>query len=77
MSSDTLTSTQNNANEGSPFVPKDINIETDLVNWLEDTFSMFTNNDIAKILLYTRATMRRMIPRPLNLQLQDIQDLQQ
>ncbi|KAN0117317.1 acetylcholinesterase precursor [Hyaloscypha variabilis] len=42
----------NNANEGSVFVPSGINTEQDLVNWLEDTFPMFTNNDIAKILLY-------------------------
>jgi hypothetical protein len=68
MSSDTLTSTQNNANEGSPFVPRDINTKTNLVSWLEDTFSMFASDGIAKILLY-RAIMPRMILRPLNLQL--------
>lgn len=42
----------NNADEGPGFTPQNITTEADLVSWLELTFPLFTNNDIAKILLY-------------------------
>ncbi|KAK5955209.1 hypothetical protein OHC33_003889 [Knufia fluminis] len=42
----------NNANEGPGFVPQQIENEDDLVAWLRLTFPLFSNNDIAKILLY-------------------------
>lgn len=44
--------TSNAANEGPSFVPQLIHSEQDLVNWLQLTFPLFSNNDIAKILLY-------------------------
>jgi len=43
---------QNNADEGSPFVPQNITTESDLVDWLQLTFPLFKNSDIAKVLLY-------------------------
>jgi hypothetical protein len=42
----------NNADEGPSFTPQNITTEADLISWLELTFPLFTNNDIAKILLY-------------------------
>lgn len=42
----------NNANEGPLFVPQTLSSEDDLVAWLRATFPLFSNNDIAKILLY-------------------------
>lgn len=42
----------NNADEGTIFTPQNISTEADLVSWLKLTFPLFTNNDIAKILLY-------------------------
>lgn len=42
----------NNANEGPLFVPQTITTEEDLVSWLRLTFPLFSNNDIAKVLLY-------------------------
>ncbi|KAH0363182.1 carboxylesterase type B, partial [Aureobasidium melanogenum] len=42
----------NNANEGPLFVPQNITTEADLVSWLELTFPLFSNDDIAKVLLY-------------------------
>lgn len=42
----------NSANEGPAFVPQTIETEDDLVAWLRLTFPLFSNNDIAKILLY-------------------------
>ncbi|KAI9711686.1 MAG: hypothetical protein M1828_001797 [Chrysothrix sp. TS-e1954] len=41
-----------NAEEGPAFVPRDITTETALVNMLTRMFPLFSNNDIAKILLY-------------------------
>lgn len=46
----------NNANEGVLFVPMTITTEDDLVAWLELTFPLFTNDDIAKILQYYPST---------------------
>lgn len=42
----------NNADEGPPFTPQNIKTEQALVNWLQITFPLFSNNDIAKILYY-------------------------
>ncbi|KAI1619145.1 carboxylesterase type B [Exophiala viscosa] len=42
----------NNAEEGTIFTPQNITTESDLVAWLQITFPLFTNDDIAKILLY-------------------------
>lgn len=42
----------NNANEGPSFTPQNITTEGDLVAWLQVTFPLFTNDDIAKVLLY-------------------------
>ena len=42
----------NNAEEGAPFVPQNITTEDGLVSWLQLTFPLFTNSDIAKVLLY-------------------------
>lgn len=47
---------QNNANEGPLFTPQDITTESDLLAWLRLTFPLFTNDDIAKILLYYPST---------------------
>lgn len=46
----------NNADEGSLFVQTDITTEDDLVAWLELTFPLFSNDDIAKVLLYYPST---------------------
>ncbi len=42
----------NNAIEGAPFTPQNITTENDLLSWLQLTFPLFTNDDIAKVLLY-------------------------
>ncbi|KAK5017971.1 Alpha/Beta hydrolase protein [Cryomyces antarcticus] len=42
----------NNVNEGSPFTPQNITTEAELLAWLTLTFPLFTNDDIAKVLLY-------------------------
>lgn len=47
---------QNNANEGAPFTPQNIETEDDLLAWLQLTFPNFSNNDIAKLLLYYPST---------------------
>lgn len=52
----------NNANEGPGFTPQNITTEADLVEWLGVTFPLFTNDDIAKVLLYypsSNASMSR------------------
>lgn len=56
---------QNNANEGPLFTPQNITTELGLLAWLRLTFPRFTNDDIAKILLYypsTNTTQAPMIP---------------
>ncbi|KAI9709395.1 MAG: hypothetical protein M1828_002516 [Chrysothrix sp. TS-e1954] len=40
----------NNANEGAPFTPQNIETEDDLVAWLKRTFAVFSSEDISKIL---------------------------
>ncbi len=46
----------NNADEGAPFTPQNITTEADLITWLQLTFPLFTNSDIAKVLLYYPST---------------------
>lgn len=46
----------NNADEGSLFVQDNITTEADLVNWLQLTFPLFSNDDLAKVLLYYPST---------------------
>ena len=47
---------QNNANEGPMFVPQNIVTEDDFVNYLRSTFPLFTDDDIAKVLLHYPST---------------------
>ncbi|KAI4235595.1 MAG: hypothetical protein LQ352_008076, partial [Teloschistes flavicans] len=42
----------NNANEGPLFVPNDIVTEEDFINFLRNTFPLFTDDDISRVLLY-------------------------
>lgn len=42
----------NNAHEGPGFTRQNITTEDALVAWLQLTFSLFSNDDIAKVLLY-------------------------
>jgi hypothetical protein len=37
-----------------PFVPQNITTEDDLISWLQLTFPMAKNSDLAKILLVSR-----------------------
>jgi len=46
----------NNADEGPSFTPQNITTEDSLLAWLQLTFPLFTNDDIAKILLYYPST---------------------
>lgn len=46
----------NNANEGPDFTPHNITTEADLVVFLEQTFPLFTEDDIAQILRYYPST---------------------
>ena len=57
---------QNDVNEGAPFTQQNITTEDDLVDWLHLQFPLFTNDDIAKVLLYypsTNATDNPMAPK--------------
>ena len=49
-------SKQNNANEGPSFTPQNIITEDDFVNFLRNTFPLFTEDDISRILLYYPST---------------------
>jgi carboxylesterase type B len=42
----------NNANEGPGFTPQTIESESDLLTWLRSTLPEFTDDDLAKILIY-------------------------
>ncbi|KAL8698047.1 MAG: hypothetical protein Q9224_002031 [Gallowayella concinna] len=44
-------SVQNNANEGPLFAPQNIESEDDLVNFLRNSFPLFTEDDISRVLL--------------------------
>lgn len=46
----------NNADEGPLFTPQNITTEALLVSWLQLTFPLMTNNDIAKVLFYYPST---------------------
>ncbi|KAL6720083.1 hypothetical protein ACLMJK_002004 [Lecanora helva] len=46
----------NNANEGPAFTPQDIVTEDDFVNFLRNTFPLFTEDDISRVLLYYPST---------------------
>lgn len=46
----------NNANEGPSFTPQNITSEDGLLAWLRLTFPLFSDDDIAKILLYYPST---------------------
>ena len=54
----------NNANEGPLFVPQTIDTEADLVAWLELTFPLFSNDDIARILRYCKSLTLPLPPQP-------------
>ncbi|KAL8733069.1 MAG: hypothetical protein Q9181_003724, partial [Wetmoreana brouardii] len=43
---------QNNANEGPLFTPQNIATEEDFVSFLRNTFPLFTEDDISRVLLY-------------------------
>ena len=47
---------QNNANEGPLFTPQNIITEDDFVNFLRNTFPLFTEDDISRTLLYYPST---------------------
>lgn len=47
---------QNNANEGPTFTPQNIVTEDDFVNFLRNTFPLFTIDDISRVLLYYPST---------------------
>ena len=49
-------SLQNNANEGPVFTPQNIITEDDFVDFLRNTFPLFTEDDISRILLYYPST---------------------
>ncbi|KAL8947880.1 MAG: hypothetical protein Q9222_005882 [Ikaeria aurantiellina] len=46
----------NNANEGPLFTPQDIVSEDDFVNFLRNSFPLFTEDDISRVLLYYPST---------------------
>lgn len=43
---------QNNANEGPLFTPQNIITEDDFITFLRNTFPLFTEDDISRVLLY-------------------------
>ena len=43
---------QNNANEGPAFTPQTIVTEDDFVAFVQNTFPLFTEDDISRVLLY-------------------------
>lgn len=47
---------QNNANEGPLFTPQNILTEDDFINFLRNTFPLFTEDDISRVLLYYPST---------------------
>ena len=56
MNSSWLTSLQNNANEGPAFTPQNIVTQDDFVNFVRNTFPLFTEDDISRVLLYYPST---------------------
>ena len=47
---------QNNADEGPLFTPQNIVAEDDFINFLHNTFPLFTEDDISRVLLYYPST---------------------
>lgn len=47
---------QNNADEGVIFTPQNIITEDDFVNFLHNTFPLFTNDDVSRVLQYYPST---------------------
>ena len=47
---------ENNANEGPAFTPQNIVTEDDFVNFLRNTFPLFTNDNVSQILHYYPST---------------------
>ena len=47
---------QNNANEGPTFTPQNIVTEDDFVGFLQNTFPLFTDDDVSRVLLYYPST---------------------
>ena len=47
---------QNNANEGPAFTPQNIVTEDDFVGFLHNTFPLFTDDDVSRVLLYYPST---------------------
>ncbi|KAI9815795.1 MAG: hypothetical protein M1827_002191 [Pycnora praestabilis] len=46
----------NNANEGPAFTPQNISTEDEFVTYLQNTFPLFTDDDISKVLMYYPST---------------------
>lgn len=55
----------NNGDEGALYTPQIITTEADLLSWLQLTFPLFTNDDIAKILHYYPSSNSSDNPAPL------------
>ena len=47
---------ENNANEGPLFTPQNIITEDDFVHFLQNTFPLFTNDNISQVLEYYPST---------------------
>ena len=47
---------ENNANEGPLFTPQNILTEDDFVNFLKNTYPLFTNYNISQVLQYYPST---------------------
>ena len=57
---------KNNANEGPAFTPQNIVTEEDFVDFLRNTFSLFSNENISRILYHypsTNASVSNNIPK--------------
>ncbi|KAL8918910.1 MAG: hypothetical protein Q9208_007091 [Pyrenodesmia sp. 3 TL-2023] len=52
----------NNANEGPLFVPQNIVTEDDFINFLRNSFPLFTEDDISRVLLYYPSTNASVSP---------------
>ena len=47
---------QNNADEGPLLTPQNVITEDDFIDFLHNTFPLFTNDDISRVLLYYPST---------------------
>ena len=59
-----LISGQNNANEGSFFAPQNIVTEDDFITFLRNSFPLFMEDDISKLLLYYPSTNNSVLSTP-------------